>query len=61
MQSNPQKKSDMANHDSNVKKAPRKLMMKPVKLIYSGFDDFQERLSAMKEKGGLIISGRRIC
>jgi hypothetical protein len=61
MQKNLQQKSAMANHGGNAKKAPRKPMMKPVKLIYSGFDDFQERLSAMKEKGGFIISGRRIC
>ena len=50
-----------SNLFNNGSKARIVLPKKTKKPLYGGFDDFLDRLVSLKERGDLIISGKRIC
>jgi hypothetical protein len=55
-----QRKRNKQGHNSNNFRATMNPLMKRTKTMF-GLDDFLSQIMTMKERGDLVISGRRIC
>ena len=61
MERNPKRETVIRNGNDGRFRPPITIPKKTGRAIYGGFDDFISQLTAMKERGGLTISGWRIC
>ena len=60
MKTNQQRNSIMRQHCNNGTR-PSMMIKQTGKAMYNGIDDFLNSLAVLKERGNLIISGRRVC
>ena len=60
MERNSQRRSVIHNGYADKVRPSMAIQKKTGKTMY-GFDDFLNRLAALKEQGNLVISGMRIC